>query len=726
MSNLTPFMISDYTTGLQNNVEPFKLIDDAFYELENMLVLKGKAVKRLNALLIGRLQKPITGEAVGNGSANYTGNIVNTPISLSTITFTDAGGQSITDDGEGNLIGDIDPTGNNTINYLTGAYDVTFLAVSGVVTLSYDYYPLLPVMGMPLRETTTVNVEETMFFDTVDSYTYNQTTKKFVPNTTANNSWTGSDSEFFCGHNYFITSAGVKYFWATNGKAYSLSGADNRDGIKYYNGIAWVTFRPKIYEFGGNPFYLDGAKIIASFKGHLLFMNTSEDGVNFPNRVRASATGDPTYFLAPATETDSFRHDIIGKGSFIDCTTSQSIQSWAIINDKFIVYFERSAYELAYTGNRQIPFIFRSISNEFGSESQFSTQIANGTAITFGQRAITGTDGVRISRIDEKIPDDIFEINNKRNGKERVQSVKDYIDEYLYFSLAKGSNTYPNKMLLFNYKNGSYSYLDDNYTALGLFQTNNEYNWETIGKTWSECAFPWNSAVTNAESPGLIGGNQRGFIHRFNLLSLDDSSLDITAVDVSTKQITCPLHNLIEASYTRIINLLGISGYSEDKIYKVTIVDSNTLKISTSDTLTGTYIGGGSIAILKPFSFKTKKFNPFIDKGSNIKIGYIDLLMDKTAYGKLAINIYGGEDDSHPVVSIEDFSTAYEGFNNFNDNKAWKRIQVNSNATSLQIEGGLTEEMLLSDDGLDIYKSNFTIYAMRLWLSEAGKNIGLL
>lgn len=42
------------------------------------------------------------------------------------IAFSD-GTQVITDDGDGHLIGSVDPTGTNTINYTTGAYDLTFL-----------------------------------------------------------------------------------------------------------------------------------------------------------------------------------------------------------------------------------------------------------------------------------------------------------------------------------------------------------------------------------------------------------------------------------------------------------------------------------------------------------------------------------------------------------------------------------------------------------------------
>ena len=82
----------------------------------------------------------VSGESVGaQGSTNYTGNLDYLPVRATTVTFTD-GAQLVTDDGQGNLVGDVNGGGNNTINYATGAFDFTFAATAANdVEANYEY-----------------------------------------------------------------------------------------------------------------------------------------------------------------------------------------------------------------------------------------------------------------------------------------------------------------------------------------------------------------------------------------------------------------------------------------------------------------------------------------------------------------------------------------------------------------------------------------------------------
>jgi len=83
--------------------------------------------------------KHIDSESVGvSGTTNYTGTLSWTPVIPGSMLFTD-GTLVVTDDGNGSLIGDVG-AGNNTINYTTGEYDVTFSGnTSAAVTVSYDF-----------------------------------------------------------------------------------------------------------------------------------------------------------------------------------------------------------------------------------------------------------------------------------------------------------------------------------------------------------------------------------------------------------------------------------------------------------------------------------------------------------------------------------------------------------------------------------------------------------
>ena len=97
----------------------------------------------------------ISNEPIGAaGAAVYTASVGYTPVIPNTLRLTD-GTQVVTDDGNGALVGSI-AGGVNTINYLTGAINVTFAAVTTApVVANYNYNIeaalQLPEIGITLR-----------------------------------------------------------------------------------------------------------------------------------------------------------------------------------------------------------------------------------------------------------------------------------------------------------------------------------------------------------------------------------------------------------------------------------------------------------------------------------------------------------------------------------------------------------------------------------------------
>jgi len=76
-----------------------------------------------------------------NQQVTFTGNVSYTPVRPLSFVMTD-GTQTITDDGNGHLVGDVNGAGNNTINYTDGAIDVRFAQAPGLdvaITISYSY-----------------------------------------------------------------------------------------------------------------------------------------------------------------------------------------------------------------------------------------------------------------------------------------------------------------------------------------------------------------------------------------------------------------------------------------------------------------------------------------------------------------------------------------------------------------------------------------------------------
>jgi len=78
----------------------------------------------------------VTGEPIGIGATNYTGTLSKTNIVPGSVIFDDpTTPQQLADNGGGLMLGD----GYGTINYDTGAYDVTFTVATGAVTADFSY-----------------------------------------------------------------------------------------------------------------------------------------------------------------------------------------------------------------------------------------------------------------------------------------------------------------------------------------------------------------------------------------------------------------------------------------------------------------------------------------------------------------------------------------------------------------------------------------------------------
>ena len=231
-------IISNLATGYETDRLPFNIANDAFPKLNNAYIWRGRILRKRGTSLLGRLQRTLTSEFLGHTSVSgvFTGNIFNilniltssspSIVELS-ITIT-AGFETITEviPVTGALVGDMAATG--TINYSNGA----LLIIGGdflvPVSITFSYYPNLPVMGLEDFDIGLVNQPLLLALDTMYSYQFNQGTEQFYDTTFYKTTglpftWTGANYQQFYSTNYLGTNTIADTpdksgcVWVTNG-----------------------------------------------------------------------------------------------------------------------------------------------------------------------------------------------------------------------------------------------------------------------------------------------------------------------------------------------------------------------------------------------------------------------------------------------------------------------------------------------------------------------------
>lgn len=756
----TQFSIVNLRDGVRRDVTPFLLDNDAFPVLENMYLFRGRIERRscISALgITGRLHGTI-GTTDGAGNITLPDGAVGTGIPAGIASFIIAG-DTLTD-----------PTGASPIALLTtGATTGTLTRATGVLATNalntaVDYYPGLPVMGLTVLQQSNINDELLLAYDTRFTYLYNRGTNDFNFEVTfANNPantfvWTGSDSDFFWSFNYFSV------YWVTNNVAgfhavETASPVIEGDGIRWYGNIiggapttGWRNFNPGLNGTTTPPVaatqFLLGGLIILPYKDRLLVLNTLEGpnlagAIRFPQRARWCQNGTPFYNSFPTNGSaalNSWSQIEVGRGGFIDAPTDEVIVSAEFIKDTLVVYFENSTWQLVYTANETLPFVWQKINTELGCESTFSKIPFDRDVYAIGNYGIITCDSVNVNRIDQKIPDEVFQIQNKNNGIKRVYGIRDYNAQLAYWAYPINSDedgesttytlTYPNQVLVYNYLDGSWAEFDDCFTCFGYWQRSTDITWATYNSTWESSTDSWNSGVLQADYPDVIAGNQRGFVFIYSQLidqGFNSPSIPISNINSATRLITAPNHNFEDDQYVQLTGILGVtsgsaSGTPNNVIYKVTqatVDDFVADQIDPLDVWSGTYTGEGLITHVPNFTIETKEFNPFFENGKSVRLNYIDILIDRTSTGQFECQFYTDSQTSVPIESSI-VNTFPENATNYSSNQTriWHRIFSNSFGSTFQNIFTLNDAQIRTKEIAD---SNIRIHAMIFYVSPAGR-----
>ncbi len=634
------FLIANFATGYDRELQPWLLPNDAFTDLLDGYVYRGVVTKRdgYNGYAIGedstytesRIVHHLASVAPATGVINGVNKVFTftftTPVSRGSITITgSAPVQVVTDDGLGGFIGAIDPLGVNTINYTTGAATVTFLvapAGASTVLAGYDYFPGLPVMGImsywPIN-----NVRQMIVADTKYINRYNPATDRLedITNTALN----GTNSDFL---------GWVNYAAANSDPRLLFSNLVNGDVIQQWDGSN-VTNYAALYN--GAPFVIN-ARQMFNFSGRLVLVQTRETGVLFPKRIRISGTG---------INCDEFGTNFSGAG-FIDIDDNTQLFGAIQNRNDLLVFTEGSTWVLKYTGNDINPFQLQRLDNSRGCAAAFSVISYLNRSMAASPRGLIMCDGYQVERMDDNIPQFSF---NQINDEFFNRCFSAFLDEdrdvyMMYPSVnverpALVAANASDEILVSNFEEDNFCIYQIPLSCMGNFQ-------ETITKQWQDLSAAngytnwnilasnfnnWNAFPFTIGSPISIGGGHKGEIWSMNTNQATDNPQPIRAISIinagnpQTIRVTTDWNNYNVGDY---IYFSGVEGMTQINNKQGEIISPIVTAYNTFDVKFNEYLGtltawtsGGEATKSFEFSAISKKLNPWIESDKKVRCGWM-------------------------------------------------------------------------------------------------------
>ncbi len=480
------FLISDFMTGLYEVKEPWKAPADAFTNINNMYIRRGKIQKRLGYNQYAQMnhyQKAITGitnanpgvvTSASHGLSNGTSVLIYDVAGMTEVngnTYTVANAATNT----------FELSGTNTTDYTPYTSDgkiATFQtnAITGIK--EFD-----KIDGS----------KELLVFDEKRVAKYN-TTNEVLEDIAESDVFTGDEDDLF---------------WLTNftNKAYFTNAVDR---IKSWDGTTLAT--PDLDIDGDTSNDIGTCLIILPFKERLVLFKTTEDGTLYPQRARWSRPADPTVW----------DDTISNGGGYIDAPTGDFIVSATPLKDMIIVFFEKSTWAFKYTGNVDLPFRWEKLDSSMKIDAPHSVITFQDQAWVYGATGFVGTNGFTNFRIDTAVPDITLETE-----LDKVSTIYAHIyDEYEQAWILKTSSggTTKDGAWIWNYKEGNWTEYDVAFNCMGSYQIQNDQTWDTETRTWDEIEERWDDTSGYTGFPITLAGDYSGNVRRIYWGSADNSS----------------------------------------------------------------------------------------------------------------------------------------------------------------------------------------------------------
>lgn len=269
------------------------------------------------------------------------------------------------------------------------------------------------------------------------------------------------------------------------------------------------------------------------------------------------------------------------------------------------------------------------------------------------------TDQQSSQRIDLDIPNSVFQVQALNNGVQRINSSRDFLNEWIYFSYPVNGSIYvfPVQTFLFNYRDNTWAILYENFTARGRYRQTVKRTWKTTGfNSWAEWKEPWNAGSTSAQYANNVAGTPQGYVVIVGEGTSEAPTGTINAIADDGNgftQITSINHCVLSnnpltgtGDYLYFSKAIGQT-YLNGNIYIVSkIIDKDNFVINVPYQ-SGTYLGLGVFTRLSQPLLLTKQFPFYWEQGKQMRLGVQKYLLDRSANSQVTVNIYLSQDESN-------------------------------------------------------------------------------
>lgn len=682
--NYQPYLIANFATGFDVERQPELLPDDAQFELLDGFVYRGVWQKRQGTSQFATGQRGGTSytesrmihtiaDASLTGTINGTNKVftgtLSTPLSRGSVTITGSNPvQTFTDNGLGDFINSSISIG--TVDYTSGILSITLPAAptSGTVTVTYDVFNGLPVMGV-MNFFTQQNVRELIVADTTYVNRYDTITNRLVDISPAV-LLTGDETNFFDWTNYpnpnndqrllFVnykdpiqqydgttvtpymvytastaltaqsggTGDGTAGPYTINtpantgilpGSLSITSGAqtvtDNQFGgltgdgtgtVDYLSGTIVVTFNVALGM--GDPITYGYTQLNTPLETCLHIKQFKDRGVLLSTIESGGVRrGLRIRISGIGAFGDVYTSDAIGAG-FIDVPDQSFIQACDFNRDDLLIFTENSTWVMKYTGSDVVPFAIDRIDESRGSQAPYGTITYLNRTSAASPRGLILTDGYSVERSDDKIPDFSFNsIDQDRFAQCFAGAVDADRDHYLIYPTPEQSVS--DQILVTNYEEDNLSIYRIPLSCMGGFLGSFDVTWDDllIYDNWDQMAQVygnWNDFAYSRGAPFAVGGGHEGQILRLNSVETVDYPVKIRDMTVVDGQTLQVTTDFQNYQVGDLIVLEGISGMVEAN-------DKQAAIVSLSDT-TPNYVFNLFI--------NTTSFSSYIQSGTAAKV----------------------------------------------------------------------------------------------------------